>query len=188
MDALQLKENTQPGPIALEAWIPAAVRGDRDAFEVLMTARFERTVRIALAVLGSREDARDAVQDAWLTVWRALPSLHDHDRFDAWLDRIVVNSCKMARRRRGPVREIAVSEGFDVQSREPGPDQVGERLALEDAFDRLSVEQRTILVLHHLEQRPLAHIAGVLGIPIGTAKSRLHAARSALERALEGER
>jgi RNA polymerase sigma-70 factor (ECF subfamily) len=60
--------------------------------------------------------------------------------------------------------------------------------ALEGAFARLSVDQRTILALHHLEERSVADIAAMLGIPTGTAKWRLHAARTALERALESER
>ena len=61
------------------------------------------------------------------------------------------------------------------------------RIALERAFDRLGADARAILVFHHLEGRPLAEIAAALGVPVGTAKSRLHAAREALERALERE-
>lgn len=188
MDSLPVADDQYLRHVAVEASLEAAVRGDSGAFEALMTARFERTTRIALAVLGSPEDARDAVQESWLTAWRALPSLRDRHRFDAWLDRIVVNSCRMAIRRRGRVREIAISDGFEAPTGEVGPDQVTERLALEHAFDRLPVGQRAILVLHHLEQRPLAQIAEVLGIPVGTAKSRLHTARIALEHALEAER
>ena len=71
----------------------------------------------------------------------------------------------------------------------PGPaDEVDERMALERAFERLDVGARSILVLHHLEGRGLAEIASVLAIPLGTVKSRLFAARRALERALERER
>ena len=117
-----------------------------------------------------------------------MPGLRDPDRFDAWLDRIVVNACRMLIRRRGRVRELPFAAEFDSQSPTPGPDHLAERESLETAFGRLSVDQRSILVLHHLEQRPLTAIAGVLGIPVGTAKSRLHAARAALERALENDR
>jgi RNA polymerase sigma-70 factor (ECF subfamily) len=136
-------------------------------------------------VLGSPDEARDAVQEAWLTAWRQLPRLREPDRFDAWLDRIVVNACRMVVRRHGRRREVGMPDGFDVATDSVGPDQVAERDVLETAFARLSVDQRTILVLHHLEQRPLPAIADVLGIPVGTAKSRLWAARGALERALE---
>ena len=82
----------------------------------------------------------------------------------------------------------AMPDGFDAEAPHSAPDGVAERDALDRAFGRLTVEQRTILVLHHLEGRPLSAIAAALVIPVGTAKSRLHAARAALERLLEAER
>ena len=167
--------------------IGAARDGDVRAFEALMEAGLARTYRLATAVLGSEPDARDAVQEAWLAAWRQLPSLVDPAKFDAWVDRIVVNACRMSLRRRGRVLEIPIADGFDLEASAPGPEQVVARHELEQAFGRLTVEQRTILVLHHLEQRPLGAIAEVLAIPVGTAKSRLHTARLALERALEAE-
>jgi RNA polymerase sigma-70 factor, ECF subfamily len=168
--------------------VRAAMGGDVGAFEMLIAGRIERTHRIAQAVLGSASDATDATQEAWLAAWRQLPRLRDPERFDAWLDRIVVNACRMQSRGRRRLREISLPDGFDRQGDGPGPDQLAERNLLEAAFGRLDIDQRTILVLHHLEQRPVADIAEVLHIPVGTAKSRLHAARAALERALEAER
>ena len=174
--------------LGLERSIMAAVAGDAAAFSTLIDTRLARTYRIALAILGTESDARDAVQETWVAVWRQLPRLDDPSRFDAWVDRIVVNACRMAIRRRNRVREIPIPDGFDAVSAQPGPEAVLERHALERAFDRLPVQQRTILVLHHLEERPLGEIAAVLSIPVGTAKSRLHAARASLERMLEDER
>jgi RNA polymerase sigma factor (sigma-70 family) len=168
--------------------IEAARRGDETAFESLVTARIERTYRIALAILGSEADARDAVQDGWVAVWRKLPSLANDDRFDAWVDSIVVNACRMTIRKRRRVREITLVEDLDRHALEPGPDQFSERDALDRAFGRLSVDHRAILVLHHLEDQPVAAIAARLGIPVGTAKSRLFAARAALQQNLEAER
>ncbi len=168
--------------------VQAAVNGDENAFEALVTDRLPRTYRMALAILGSEADARDAVQDAWVSAWQHLGSLRDTSRFDAWLDQILVNTCRSSLRKRGRVREIALNESFDIQAPHPGPDDITEREALQRAFNRLSIEQRTLLVLHHLERRPLAAIAEVLGIPVGTAKSRLHTARAALERTLEDTR
>jgi RNA polymerase sigma-70 factor (ECF subfamily) len=170
------------------ALVEAAIEGDTDAFDRLVRHRLPRTWRLARAILGTDDDAGDACQEAWLAVWRQLPALRDTTRFDAWLDRIVVNACRMSVRRRGRVREIHIGDEFDPASKVPGPDHVAERDALEGAFGRLTIDHRTILVLHHLEQRPLATIAAVLGIPVGTAKSRLHAARTALEHALEDDR
>ena len=165
----------------------AAVGGDDAAFERIMAGRVGRTFRVALAILGSEADARDATQDAWLQAWRQLATLKDLDRFDAWLDRIVVNACRMTIRRKR-IREIPIPSGFDREGTTHRPDAVAERDALERAFDRLSVDHRTVLVLHHLEERTVAEIAGVLRVPAGTVKSRLHAARTQLERTLEADR
>jgi len=193
MDVTSVSSDAEPTlgrrrMLAPQEQVAAAVAGDDSAFEALVLARLPRTYRMALAILGSEADARDAVQEAWVSAWRQLPSLLDPARFDAWLDQIVVNACRMSLRKRGRVREIALVETFDTQAPQPGPDQISEREALERAFDRLSIEQRTLLVLHHLERRPLTAIAAALGIPVGTAKSRLHSARAALERTLEAER
>ena len=182
----------EPAPLARadtsQGLVETARAGDEAAFEALVAARLPRTYRMALAILGSEADARDAMQEAWVAAWRHLPSLLDATRFDAWLDQIVVNACRTAIRKRGRVREITLVDDFDVAAQTPGPDQVSEREALDRAFGRLTIEQRTILVLHHLERRPLSTIADALQVPIGTAKSRLHAARAALQRSLEAER
>jgi RNA polymerase sigma-70 factor (ECF subfamily) len=168
--------------------VESALDGDIRAFDRLVLVHLPRTYRIALAILGSEADAGDAVQEAWLAAWRQLPTLRDPTRFDGWLDQILVNACRMSIRRRGRVREIPMPDGFDPEALEAPLDEVAERDAMDRAFGRLTVEQRTILVLHHLEQRPLSAIAAALVIPVGTAKSRLHTARAALERLLETER
>jgi RNA polymerase sigma-70 factor (ECF subfamily) len=174
--------------------VERAQAGDRAAFEALLERWLEPAFRTALAILGSEADARDATQEAFLQAWRELRRLRDPERFDAWLGRILVNSCRGLRRglRRRTVREISLdvvpgrdepASGFDADWDE----QPASLDALEHAFDRLKIRERTILVLHHLEHRPIAEIATVLGIPTGTAKSRLSTARHALERALEAE-
>ena len=174
--------------------VERARSGDRIAFEALVEGRLDQAFRTARAILGNEADARDATQEAFLHAWRDLPRLRDPERFDAWLGRILVNSCRQALRgrRRRSVREIAASDLFDPvetvpTSDEPPDEALAASDALERAFERLSVDERAILVLHHLERRPLSEIAATLAIPTGTAKSRLHAARHALERALEAE-
>jgi RNA polymerase sigma-70 factor (ECF subfamily) len=172
----------------LAGLVEAARTGDSAAFEALLTTRLDRTYRTARAILGDDADARDAVQEAWLTVWRQLSSLREPAAFEGWLDRILVNACRTALRRRGRVREIQLATPLEVMTTAPGPEQVAEREAVERAFARLSAEQRAVLVLHHLHQRPVAEIAMALGVPEGTVKWRLHAARAALDRALEQDR
>ncbi len=170
--------------------VERARAGDREAFEALVASHVDRAFRTALAILGSEADARDATQDAFIKAWRELPKLREPDRFEAWLGRIVVNSCRSALRTRGRrrIREIrvddAVADTLPGRGR-PLDERAGEIDRLNRAFERLSVADRTLLALHYLEHRSLVEMAGVLGIPEGTVKSRLFAARQSFERALE---
>jgi RNA polymerase sigma-70 factor (ECF subfamily) len=192
MEARTLTNVVEPEPVARARGtidrVAAARAGDAGAFESLVQSRIARTYRIAISILGSEVEASDAVQEAWISASRQLPNLVDPSRFDAWLDQILVDACRMSVRRRGQVREIAVVEEIEVRDPQPGPDRDGERQALSRAFDGLTLDERMLLVLHHLEQWPLAAIADSLDIPVGTAKSRLHAARAALGRLMEAER
>ena len=178
----------------LVALVERARAGDRAAFERLVERRLDRAYRTARAILGNDADARDATQEAFLDAWRQRARLRDPARFDAWLGRILVNSCRetLRGRRRRAVREIAAGDLLDpldaVPARDPAPDERTASLdTLERAFERLPAPERAILVLHHLEHQPLAEIAATLDVPVGTVKSRLHAARHSLERALEAE-
>ena len=177
--------------------VERARNGDRSAFDRLVAARLTQTYRLARAIVGDTRDAEDATQEAFLNAWRSLPQLRDAARFDAWFGRIVVNQARMTLRRRGHVVTVPVEaiDGTDETGHQqahgaldPSIDGVGRADALQRAIDRLSVAQRTILALRHLEDRPVADIAAHLGIPVGTAKWRLHEARAALERAMETQR
>ena len=172
------------------ALVAAARSGEEAAFEALLTPRLDRSYRTARAILGNEPDARDAVQDAWLSVWRRLPDLRDTAAFDGWVDRIVINACRSRLRERAKVREIPIAAGFETRDRSFGsrPEDVAEREAVERAFERLNADQRAILVLHHVRHQPVTAIAAALGIPEGTVKWRLHAARAALSAAMESDR
>ncbi len=169
------------------AMVERARRGDAEAFDMLVRAEMPAVYRRALAILGSEADARDAAQETFISAWRELPRLRDPERFDAWFGRIGLNACRMALRHRGRVREIPAEAILAGLPTPDGSRAVGERDALHRAFGRLPLDQRAILVLHHIEGRPLTEVAAVLDVPLGTVKSRLHAARAALERALAAE-
>jgi RNA polymerase sigma-70 factor (ECF subfamily) len=167
--------------------------GDRDAFDALIRTRIDAVYRTSLAILGDPSDAADATQETFVSAWCHRDALRDPDLFGAWLGRINLNACRQQLRRRGraSVREVRL-----VDPDEPGEPAstdraVDDRTADADAFDRafarLSVDDRAVLVLHHLQERPVAEIAAVLGSPEGTIKSRLHRARAALESALAKE-
>ena len=155
--------------------------GDREAFDLLVAAKAEEIYRTAFAVLGNEADARDASQDAFVAAWRGIRGLRDIDRLDAWLGRILINQCRDALGRRGRVREVAVDERLEAPERAT----VYEAADFDGAFARLTVDQRAILVLHHLHGYGVREIADWLGIPTGTVKWRLSRARNALQRELD---
>ena len=181
-----------------DALVRRARTGDAAAFEVLVDSRIDRCYRLAWSILASDADAADATQDALVSAWRQLPRLRDPAVFDSWLNRIVANAALKARRHRVRLREVSVRPAYPGdETPQPEPRQDPQaRTAMDEfvdddaigrAFDRLRPKDRMILVLHHVEERPVAEIARSLGIPVGTAKWRLHAARRALEKAMEAE-
>lgn len=162
-----------------------AARGDREAFGVLAIRHGDRLFSIAHRILRASDRAEDACQQTLVIAWRELPRLRDPDRFEAWLTKLLVNTCyaESARERRhgAPVRLLnphATQEPDAAIS-------VADRDELERGFRRLPPDQRAVLVLHHYLGLSPAEIADSLGIPEGTARSRLHYAHRAMRAALE---
>lgn len=175
------------------ALVENARAGDRAAFDALVRSRIDAVYRTSLAILGNEADAADATQETFVSAWRHGSELRDPDVFDAWLGRINLNACRAQLRRRGRkvVREIRLLDPADdsepASAERPLADRQADADIFDRAFARLSVDDRAVLVLHHLQERPVAEIAAVLGAPTGTIKSRLHRARAALESALAKE-
>jgi RNA polymerase sigma-70 factor (ECF subfamily) len=144
--------------------------------------------RLAIAILGDEADATDAAQNALVAAWRDIRGLRDPERFDAWLQRTVVNAARQVMRsnRRRRAREVPAST-LVALSGTPAPTPRDDAALLDAALATLPVDQRAVLVLHHLEHRGLGEIGAILGIPVGTAKSRLFAARRALGAAIASE-
>jgi RNA polymerase sigma-70 factor (ECF subfamily) len=175
-----------------------AALGDAVAFERLIATRLDRCYRLAYAILGNEADAADATQEGFVAAWRQLPRLRDQRAFDGWLNRIVANAARMSRRHRVRLREVRVEPAASEDEMAfiaEQPDDAARRQiesvasadAMGRAFDRLREQDRSLLVLHHVDGRPVAEIARSLGIAVGTVKWRLHQARNALERAMEAE-
>jgi RNA polymerase sigma-70 factor (ECF subfamily) len=151
------------------------------AFARLLDGSLDRAYRLAVVILGNREDAEDAASDAALRAWQHLPSLRDPERFDAWFCRIVVNVCRdRLRRRRSPS-----ALEFDPPSPgDPFAESV-ERAALYQALGVLTPEHRAVIALHYLEGLTVDQIAERIGARPGTVKSRLHYGLSELRAAYE---
>jgi RNA polymerase sigma-70 factor (ECF subfamily) len=151
--------------------------GSRQALERLVSRWQKRLWRYALRLTGSPEAAWDVTQESWLAIVRGISRLHDPARFASWAYRIVTNKAndwigRNARARRLP-------RDFDEAGQPPQQAAV-EAADLQSVLPRLSDPSRTVLTLHYLEGFGLADIAGILHVPLGTVKSRLHAARNEL--------
>jgi len=170
-----------------QALVEQAQRGDAEAFDALARMTGDECLAIAVRILRDVHLAEDAVQAALITAWTELRSLRDPARFEPWLHRILTNACYAEARRR-----TRWSEGLRILpvAGTYGPDDyltVDDRDVLERAFRRLTVEQRAILVFHHYLGLPTPEVAARIGLPVGTAKSRLHHATRALRASLEAD-
>jgi RNA polymerase sigma-70 factor (ECF subfamily) len=160
--------------------VERARAGDHDAFAALVGGSVARLDATAWLIVRDRELAHDVVQDALMRSWRDLPGLRDPVRFDAWLHRILVNTCLMAIRRRHR-RPIEVELEPIVPHAEADPaGAVADRDELDRAFAHLDPDHRAVVVLRYFVGMPMADIASVMGIPIGTAKSRLNRALASM--------
>jgi RNA polymerase sigma-70 factor (ECF subfamily) len=168
------------------ALVEQARQGDHDAFTTLAGEAISRLDAAARLTLRDSELARDAVQDALVRAWRDLPGLRDPERFDAWLHRLTINAClDLARRRQRRSIEIELTPiagpiVVDIAS------DIADRQLLDDAMRHLSAEGRAIVVLHYYLGMPISDVALALGIPMGTAKSRLSRALDRMRVTIEG--
>lgn len=162
--------------------------GDHDAFSALAAGAVDRLHRTAWLILRSDHDSADAVQEALLAAWLHIAAVRDPERFDAWLNRLLVHACyRLAKRTtRRAIVEIPMTVP-DAPSQRDLQDDLATRDQFERAFGRLTPEQRGALVVRHFLGLPDAEAASVLGIAVGTFKSRLHRASAAMRAAVEAD-
>jgi RNA polymerase sigma-70 factor (ECF subfamily) len=166
-----------------------AIEGDREAFTQLADASIDRLYAAASLILRDADRAQDAVQEALISAWRDVRSLRDPDAWEAWLHRLMVWACyRVARKER---RRIVVEAQLlpDVRSddaHDPSA-SVAERDRLARRLGDLPIDQRAVIVLHFYLDRPATEVADILGIPVGTAKSRLQRGLVALRLAMDSE-
>ena len=156
------------------------------AFIGLSDATVRRSYGLAGYLLGNSMDAEDATQEAMARAWRARRSLRDPAVFDAWLDRILVNTCRDRMRRRRIVQIVDLEAGRELEGRDPFRDFLA-RDELGAVLDALTPDQRIVVVLRFWRDLSLDQISERLGWPLGTVKSRLHHAMGAMRVRLERE-
>lgn len=167
-----------------EDLVRRAVGGEISAFGVLVERHERRVYNLALRMTGREEDARDATQDAFLTALRKLSSFRGDAAFTTWLHRVTVNACYDLLRKRGraPVLE---REGERAPEPPPAPDHAEEvdlSLDVRRALLEIPEDYRVVMLLHDVHDLPYEEVASIVGIPVGTVKSRLHRGRVALAR------
>jgi RNA polymerase sigma-70 factor (ECF subfamily) len=162
--------------------------GDRTAFAALVERHERRVYNLALRMTGREDDARDATQDALLTVLRKLSSFRGEAAFTTWLHRVTVNACYdlLRKRQRSPLLERGDD---DLPAVEPPPaadhaDSSDLSIDVQRALNEVPEDFRVVMILHDVHDLPHEEVADILRIPIGTVKSRLHRGRIALARAL----
>jgi len=184
------------GDVAL---VQRAQAGDLEAFETLFDRYHGRIYNIVYGMVSNPEDAADLAQEAFVKAYRAIGGLRDGQAFFAWICRIAVNLCRNFRRGRPSTPHLSLEEGYcrdgestplDVADSSYEPARLVEIQATAEAvrraIDTLSPDHREVVVMHHLQGLPVDHIAQVVGVPVGTVKSRLSRGRDSLRRALHG--
>jgi len=162
--------------------VEQAQEGDVDAFTQLMRLSAPRLTSVAYLILNDTERAKDAVQDALVKAWRDMGALRDPDAWDAWIRRLTVNICLQVARRdkRRTVLERQAAPAPSAMSIDDATVDVTEREWILSELNRIDIDQRSVLVLHYYLDLPMREVAETIGIPMGTASSRLHRGLEAL--------
>ncbi len=164
--------------------------GDPDAFGELVRRHRDRLWAVALRTLGDREEAADALQDAFISAFRAAAGFRGDSAVTTWLHRIVVNACLDRVRRKAARHAVALPEAGRDEPAEPR-DAMAERdvsLAIEAALAQLPIEQRSAIVLVDIQGYSVAETAVMLDVAQGTVKSRCARGRGRLAVLLAGLR
>jgi RNA polymerase sigma-70 factor (ECF subfamily) len=161
--------------------------GDHAAFDALVDLDADRCLGIAFRITRDHALAEDAVQQALLSAWRELPRLRDVDRYEMWLQRLLVNACYQELRQLRRWKDQVTALPLEGPAAADPYGSSEDRDALERAFGRLPPDRRAIFVLHHHAGMSLAEVAEIVGLPIGTVKSRLHYSTDILRAALAAD-
>jgi RNA polymerase sigma-70 factor (ECF subfamily) len=178
--------------------VRAAQRGDLAAFEELVARHRDKIFARAFSLMRNEEDAIDLSQEAWIKCWQRLKQFQGDSSFATWMTRIVINLCldqlrKQKRHRTESIEQLdeevgGVERQMPILTTNPtaGLERAELRQRIDKALGQLSVEHRTVLVLHEFEELEYKQIAKVMGCSIGTVMSRLFYARRKMAALLAG--
>jgi len=169
--------------------VRAAQAGDRRALDQLLRRHYDRVYAVCRRVLGRDADAADAAQDAMIAAVRGLPRFDGQAAFSTWLHRVATNTCldHLRRARRRPVSAVEIDDRHALPEADTGPafdTSLVDRMVIDAALADLPEEFRLAVVLRDVADLDYADIALVLGVPIGTVRSRIARGRAALARRL----
>jgi RNA polymerase sigma-70 factor, ECF subfamily len=171
--AASLPENPTDAELA-----EACKQGNLRAFERLYELHSGRMKSLAFHLLGSRADAEDAVQEAFIKVHKSVRGFDGHSSIATWIYRILLNCCYDALRKRQRLAESPAPAHFPSESNVPL------KIALERALGLLNERQRTVFLMFEVEGLRHSEIAGVFEVPEGTSRSWLFEAKCQLKRLL----
>lgn len=179
--------------MTVDELVRAAAGGDEEAFARLVALHEKKVYNLALRMCGNPEDAWDTAQEAFLSAWRGLPSFRGEAGFSTWLYRLTSNAAidllRRTKRQRGESSLDDEALGIDAVDRTPSPQERAEESELRGAVTaglaRLSDSHRQALVLREVQELSYEEIAQVLEVNLGTVKSRISRARSALRKILQ---
>ena len=157
---------------------------DTAALTELVRRWRRRLLRHAFCLLGEREEAEDVTQEAWIAIVRGITRLKDPALFSGWAFRIVTNKCMDTLRRN---RRIEKVDEFLMVSEMTDANVEGEQIAtqlIQESLRKLPGSAQAILSLKYMEDRSISEISQIMGIPLGTVKSRLFAAREKLKKTM----
>ncbi|MET0565746.1 MAG: sigma-70 family RNA polymerase sigma factor [Acidimicrobiia bacterium] len=162
------------------------VSGDREAFDAVMRQHQDRVFSVCLRILGDREGALDATQDTFLTVFRKAGQFQGRSAVGTWIYRIAVNTCydQLRRAQRRPSEPLADHVDPSDPTAEEEMASAALRPEIEAALAQLPGDFRNAVVLSDLEGMSLPEVAEVLGVPVGTVKSRVFRGRRLLAKHL----
>lgn len=166
-----------------------AQAGSRDALDRLAARWTSKLLAFAARTLGTPEAAKDVVQDTWESALRGLRRLEDPAHFRAWIYAIAARKCADAFRSKYRGKRLADAAAADLALHDAPVDadaRAGAHLDLAAALQRLPPEQRVAVSLYFGEDMSVAEVAAATGVPVGTVKSRLFAARHALRASMKG--